>query len=106
MEEIKPLLKKYDCAAIVLLSSEKHMEFFYEVSPSWSCAKVEPSGFLRIKALAADYPTKAAHKEAVQLTTGIFMGFLDLLERAKRDMATISAMLASKFDITHWTKDE
>ncbi len=106
MEEIKPLLKKYDCAAIVLLSSEKHMEFFYEVSPSWSCAKLEEGGALRIRALASQYPDKASHKAAVENTTGIFMGFIDLLEKAKRDMTAVASMLGSKFDISHWSRHE
>lgn len=106
MEEIKPILKKYDCAAIVLLASEAHMEFLYEVSPSWSCAKLEPSGELRIRALASMYPDKATHKKTIEQTTGIFLGFLDLLKRAQRDMTAIAVMLGSHFDISHWTKDE
>lgn len=106
MEEIKPLLKKYDCAAIVLLSSEQHMEFFYELSPTWSAAKLEPDGQLRIRALASMYPDKATQKRTIERTTGIFLGFLDLLERAKRDMTAVAGMLGSKFDISHWSKNE
>lgn len=106
MEEIKPLLKKYDCAAIVLLSSEKNKEFFYELSPTWSCARFTGEGALRIKALAADFPSNAAQKKTVEATAGIFLGFIDLLDRAKRDMRTVAEMLGSKFDISHWTRDE
>jgi hypothetical protein len=106
MEEIKPILKKHDCAAIVLLASEEHMEFLYEFSPSWSAAQLQPDGQLRVRALASMYPDKATHKRTVERTTGIFMGFLDLLEKAKRDMGSVAALLGSKFDINHWTRDE
>lgn len=106
MEEIKPILKKHDCAAIVLLASEDHMEFYYELSPSWSAATIQADGQLRIRALASMYPDKATQKKTVERTTGIFMGFLDLLDKAKRDMLTVATMLGSKFDISHWTKDE
>lgn len=106
MEEIKPILKKHDCAAIVLLASEEHMEFLYEISPTWSAATLQPDGQLRIRALAAMYPDKATHKATVERTTGLFMGFLDLLEKAKRDMLSVAKVLGSKFDITHWTRDE
>lgn len=106
MDEIKPILKKHDCAAIVLLASEEHMEFLYEISPTWSCAVLHPNGQLRIRALASMYPDKATQKKTVERTTGIFLGFLDLLDKAKRDMVGVAVMLGSKFDISHWTRDE
>lgn len=106
MEEIKPILKKHDCAAIVLLSSEDHMEYYYELSPSWSAAKLEPSGELRVRALASMYPDKATHKKTVERTTGIFLGFIDLLDKAKRDMTAVAKLLGSKFDISHWSREE
>ena len=107
MEEIKPILKKYDCAAIVLLSSSDNMEFLYELSPTWSCAKLNSNGELRIRAKANEYPDKSMQKRTVEKTTGIFFGFLDLLEKAKRDMSSVANLLASHFkDITHWSKEE
>lgn len=106
MEEIKPILKKYDAAAIVLLASEKHMEYLYEISPSWSAAKLSPEGELRIRSLSSMYPDAATHKRTIEQTTGIFIGFLDLLGRASRDMAAVAKLLGSKFDISHWTRDE
>jgi hypothetical protein len=106
MEEIKPILRKHDCAAIVLLASEDHMEFLYELSPTWSAAKLEPDGKLRVRALASMYPDKETHKKTVERTTGIFLGFLDLLEKSKRDMLAVAKLLGSKFDISHWSREE
>lgn len=106
MEEIKSILKKHDCAAIVLLSSEQNMEFLYELSPTWSCATLDEHGALRIKALASMYPDKPTQKRAIERTTGIFLGFLDLIEQVKRDMTTVAGLLGSKFDISHWSRHE
>jgi hypothetical protein len=106
MAEILPILKKHDCAAIVLLASEAHMEYLYEVCPSWACTKMEGEGQLRIRALRACYPSKEDHKKAVERTTGIFMGFLDLLKKAERDMQSVADLLSAQFEVTHWTKDE
>ncbi len=39
MEEIKVVLHKHDIAAVVILSSQTHVEYLHEISPSWSCAR-------------------------------------------------------------------
>lgn len=105
MKEIESTLRKYDCAAIVFLSSADSMEYLYDFSPSWSCAKLGDNGELRIKSLRSMYPSKDAHKKAVAETTGLFFGFADLISKAGRDVATIVAMLGKHFDISHWSKE-
>lgn len=40
MEEIKPILKKHDIAAFVLLHEPGFTEYLNHITPSWSCAKV------------------------------------------------------------------
>jgi len=49
-EEIKPILKKHDIAAFVLLHEPGFTEYLNAVTPSYSCAVVEPDGIrVRLK---------------------------------------------------------
>lgn len=39
MEEIKPILKKYDCMATVILASPSNSEFLFQPTASWSVSR-------------------------------------------------------------------
>lgn len=39
LEEIKPILKKYDVGALVVLHLPGHAEYFYRIDPGYSCLK-------------------------------------------------------------------
>lgn len=105
MEEIKVVLKKYDCAASVLLQSPAHAEFLYELSPSWSCVTLSPEGLCRIKAQAKTGPPEEA--ERLRVSTGMIVGFLDHSVKQQRDMETVIQMLIDcgvRFE--HFTREE
>lgn len=110
MEEIKAVLKKHDCAGLVTLASPSHTEYLYGISPSWSCAWLQPmpDGFaIRIRSKLKDYPSKEAQKKSVEATTGMFLAFANMAERQQRQMAQLIAMLGKQFDeISHWEKEE
>lgn len=75
MEEIKAVLTKYDIAAVAILQSKTHGEWLNEITPSWSCAKMERDEKgrqgIRFKATLQEYGSKEARNEAIRLTAGM-----------------------------------
>lgn len=110
MAEIKAILKKYDAAALVLLGSATHMEYMWELDPTWSCIKtrvVPESNDLEIRVTANNelYPDAAQKKLAVERSVGLFIGFADALKDRVHDMETIVKALSAKLgDVLHWTR--
>ena len=66
-EEIKPILKKHDIAAFVLLHEPGFTEYLNAVSPSYSCAVVEPGG-IRVRLKGAE----VGKEKAKQLADGTY----------------------------------
>src|SRR5262245_30336628 len=107
MEEIKAILKRYDSAAIVLLSSRRHMEDLLAFETSWSCATLDQkTGFLRIKAKREDYPSVEAHKQCVEETAGMFLGFADMLKDVDGNLGKIILMLGRHMSLEHVSMHE
>jgi hypothetical protein len=111
MEDIKAVLKKHDCAALVTLASPSHTEYLYEVAPSWSCAWLEPmpdGGFaVRVRAKRKDYPTKEAHNAAISKTAGMLLAFANMAERQQKQMTQLIALLHKQVgEISHWERQE
>lgn len=104
-EEIKAVLLKHDCAAIVVLCSESHLEWLHHVTPSWSCARLQ-DGVLRIKAKREDFPTVEAQKKCVTDTIGMVVGFLDAANNTAAQMTEVARLLATKIEFSHFTKEE
>jgi hypothetical protein len=65
MEEIKPILEKYDCMASMVLISPTHSEFLYHLTTSWSVMKLE-SESLRFRSKKEDWPSVEIQNEATQ----------------------------------------
>lgn len=60
MDEIKTILKKHDIAGFILLHAPGFSEYLNHVSPSYSCAKLEPEQLrFRLKAAEVGGPEKA-----------------------------------------------
>lgn len=105
MEEIKTIIKKYDCAASVLLQSQAHAEYLYELSPSWSCVTLTPDGHCRVKAKAKTGPPEEA--ERLRISTGMLMGFIDHGIKQQKDMETVIQMLIDNgIQFNHYTREE
>jgi len=71
IEEIRPILKKYDCMATVLLASPTHSEFLLEPTASWSVCRWEGSpsdGALRFRSKREDFLSKEAQDRATEAT--------------------------------------
>lgn len=105
MEEIKAIIKKYDCAASVLIQSKAHAEYLYELSPSWSCVTLTPDGQCRVKAQAKTGPPEEA--ERLRASTGMLMGFMDHGIKMQKNMETVIQMLIDNgISFNHFTIEE
>lgn len=60
MEEIKAVVAKHDCMALVILASQTHNEFLFEPETTWSLVKWEDrlNGKLRFRSKLEDHPSK------------------------------------------------
>lgn len=110
IEELKPVLRKYDCVAIVLLQSRTHAEYLIHLEPEWSIVKFveRPDGNLgiHIRAKQAEYPSKEAHQKAVSIGVGILMGFIDVMGFVSKQLQGLVGVISEKTAITHWMTDE
>lgn len=55
MAEIDAILKREDIAGLVVLHTPGHAELLTRLDPSYSCAKIEANGQLRVRAKAEDF---------------------------------------------------
>lgn len=109
MEQIKPVLKEFDCPAVVILASRTHMEYLHEISPSWSAAWFEgepPQKVLRVRAMGAGFPSPAAHQQCLEATVGMLIGFGDACEHTQHQMAQAAGMIGKHFEVRHVTQHE
>lgn len=107
--EIEAVLKKHDCAGIVMLASQTHMEYLLKIDPSWSCCWVEEAEggkVLRVRSRRDEYPDKAAQKKVMEDSTGMILGFVDVARDTMTNLERVAAMIGAKMDISHWTRKE
>lgn len=68
--EIEAILKKHDLGGVVVLHTPGMAEFFYDMSPSYSCAWIDQDlGAVRIKSKLADYGGDAEAQRLDQAAT-------------------------------------
>ena len=67
MDEIKSILKKHDIAGFVVLHTPGFAEYLNNISPSYSCAKLE-NGEMRFKLVTKDVGGKERAKEIATST--------------------------------------
>lgn len=101
IDEIKAVLAKYDMAAIVFVSSPTHTEFLLKVNTAWSVMRSDGNVGIRFRAVAADFPSKADQKRAIEISTGVVMGFADACRNTAIVLDRLTASLGSHFDISH-----
>lgn len=100
IEELRPILAKYDVAGVVMLASKTHLEFLYELSPSWSCLTQEstPKGrMLRFKATGETHPNVEDKRLVQDLTLGMLAGLNDLAGKAAHDLENAMTMTGINF---------
>jgi len=105
MEEIKAVLTKHDIAGIILLESQKYAEYYYELSPTWSCAKIEGDQ-LHIRAKREHFPSDVAQAKCLTETIGMIVGFGDMTARTLDAVTKTIKMIGEHFDVVHQTRAE
>lgn len=106
MEEVKVILKKYDCAGVVFLQSENHGEYLYHFSPSWSCVTLSETGECRFKCKLADYPSKEVVHKVQEDSLGMLVAFGDMGRKLMDNMAQIVTLLGKSIQFSHRTYEE
>lgn len=107
MEEIKVILKNYDIAAIVLLSSESNIEYLREFKTSWSCMWLEPSGMVRVRWKRSEFASQEAYKRSAEATIGTIAGFADAARNESEQMVKLLKVIgANGIEFDHMTKEE
>lgn len=56
MQEVRQVLEEHDIAGSVVLHTPGFSEYLIHISPSYSCAKIERNGVLRVKASHLNIP--------------------------------------------------
>lgn len=77
MEEIKAILKKHDIAAAIALHTPGHGEFFMELEPSYSCAKLNHDN-VHFKAKKEDFNDELKRHQVIQDTTNMMQILSDV----------------------------
>jgi hypothetical protein len=82
MAEIQAIVKKYDLAANVILTSPDAMEHLLELEASWTCTRFEPDpthpGRFGVRFKTTELPPGQKQK-AIEDTVGTLMGFNDAM---------------------------
>jgi len=101
-KEIVAILQKRDLMGAVMIAGKTRSGFFHEISPTWSCAKMEdtPQGpAVRIKSKRTDYNSLAEQKEHVEATVNGFMGMLEVHKFIGQTLMGVIQMIGQKMDI-------
>ncbi len=101
-EEIKAVLKKYDCTGFVALASPTNSEFLFEPTATWSVCRWEgqdPERQLRFRSKRVDFESKEAQDFATGATVHALESARWLTERFNRDLTGMVEMLRKHMTI-------
>lgn len=106
MKEIQDILSKYDIAGAIIIHAPGFTEFNLRIDPSYSCARFEGNGNLRIKAkIKEDFNgDKTAMEQKVKDTANMLYHLSDISGRIALNLFEISDRLDKETDATHFGK--
>lgn len=102
MKEIEAVLAKHDLAGIVLIGSQTHSQFSYNLQPSWSCIKTTPDGNIRLLAKAKN----PKDVEALRLTVGTLASFADIFRQGAGQLDGLLGAIGEKAEFKHISRLE
>jgi hypothetical protein len=101
MEEIKAIMKKYDCGGIVVLHLPGHSEYLFKIDPSYSCARFE-NGRVRINVKAMHYDNdKKLRDHFVTNTSNMFSLLSEVGGRLVLNLMDVSKTLDNAVQAEH-----
>ncbi len=92
-EEIKAILKAYDIAASVVLHCPGHSEFILEITPTYSCAKLNHD-HIHFKAKKADFNDELKRQQTISDTANM----MNLLSEVTGKNAMVLMQVSEQFD--------
>jgi len=92
-EEIKSVLKKYDIAASVVLHTPGFSEFVLEITPSYSCAKLNHDN-IHFKAKKEDFNDELKRHKIIEDTANM----MSLLSETTAKNAIMLITVSEQFD--------
>ena len=103
MQEIKAILQNYDIAGSIVLHTPNHSEFLLQISPSYSCAKLEGDN-LRVRAkLNEDFNgDKEAWKQKVMDTSNMLNLLAEVGGKASMSLFQISDKVDETVSAQHF----
>jgi hypothetical protein len=101
--KIEAILKEHDLGGVVVLHTPGMTEFFYDITPSYSCAWIDEAGSqLRVKSKLADYGgDKDAQLRDQAATTNMVHAFASDLRSAAGMFGSIAPFLDRKLRAEH-----
>lgn len=99
-EEIKVILRKYDCNASMLLVSPSHCEYLFHIDSSWSVMKYENQG-IRFRSKKEDFASKAEQNYATESTVHFITSSLQFGGLVQKNMNELLAGLRKYMQIVH-----
>lgn len=102
--EIEGILRKYDIAGAISLTSKTHGEYLFVLDPTWSIIKQIPQEdgtMMHIKSLRKDFESEAAQHEANELTAHLIWSQADVVANTLRQLERIKAKLSEKWKVAH-----
>jgi hypothetical protein len=106
MIAIKKILTTFDIGASIALVSKSHSEWLYHM-PEWSCVKLQDDGGVRIKSHHADYPSKDAQKEHLEVSVHVIYQLRDLGVQTASNMQQLCELIERHLQVDHtpYSKD-
>ena len=102
IEDVKAVLKRHKVAGFVLLGSETHQEFIFEVDAPWNLLQVERSGVndyrMRLKFKGKADEEK---KRAIDATIGFMFGLRDIMYRQLQTLHQFCGQLENQAQVDH-----
>lgn len=92
-EEIKAILKKHDIAASIVLHTPGHSEFVLEITPTYSCAKLNHDN-IHFKAKKADFNDELKRQQTISDTANM----MSLLSEVTAKNAMMLIQVSEQFD--------
>ncbi len=99
MAEISAICQHYGVGAAVALVSPMHAEWAYRMPP-WGRVSFTDGG-IRIRAARTEFPSREAHRQAVELTAHLILQLRDMGYQFYREMAALADLLAEQVKIEH-----
>lgn len=102
MEDVKKVLDKYDIAGLVIIHKPGFGEYYLKIDPTYSCAKYDAAGNIRIKAKQSDYNGNTVAKmKAISETANMFKVISDLSDLTSDMVKQISAFVDKETGAEH-----